>query len=449
MPNDVLFLYGYSRKEAEAFSHEKVVLLPEDPHEEILKRIAWETLFNSSRFAFSPNLTVEEQEHGSRIIQRFEHLQRGAHAVIADVRDMGKKIIGNIVRNLNLLPGSSDFSPFKGAFKNVPALICGAGPSLEKGLPYLPGLRERALVLAGGSALNALTQVSFFPHFSAALDPDPPAHLFRSQGAVESPLFYQNRVAHRLLDGCHGPRIFVPDTISYPIESWFLDRLGIEALPFEAGWNVATFCLHIAVAMGCNPIIITGVDLSHPQGKAYATGVAMPQTSTQLTKSDFLLAADWIEEFVAAHPTTTFINASTGGMPLRGLQQKTLQELDLPLLSCDVEGKIISLLSASSLPSREKVALVQQEFKENLETSHLLLERMVAILQKWYPEDASAKGEYILPEVELEENPVYTHFLEPMWNVWQWVLSPPGKDDAYANRLQKLLFFQKALQELL
>lgn len=420
----------------------EVIHVPADVSDEMLKRIAWETLFSSCRFTF-------EEEN---LEERLRHFQRGAHAVLADVRDMGKRIIGNIVRNLPLLAQARPIFPFAQAFTGVPAVICGAGPSLEKSLPFLPDIRQRALIFAGGSALNALTHASIFPHFAAALDPEPPPHLFRQQGAVEAPLLYQNRVANQLLQDCHGPRIWVPDNVSYPIEQWLVERLGIDAPPFEAGWNVATFCLHVAVAMGCNPIVITGVDLCNPKGKAYAAGVSMPNAPKEELKDDFLLAAEWIEEFVAAHPGTTFINASTGGLPLRGMRQAALQEIEFPSLTfglaTDLEGKIYSLLSGPTVASPQTIKNALQEFKENLVTSRLLIERMVALLQKWYPEDASSKGEFILPEVELEENPVHTYVLQPLWNVWQWVVCPPYKNDAYTQRLQKLLFFQKAIQEI-
>lgn len=484
---EVLFLYGFSQEEARSLSQQprtsavsRVILFSQekqdsffqnegyevynDPSDEILKRIAWETLFSASRVAFSPSLTGAQKEVGSQIIERFQHMQRGATAVLADVRDMGKKIIGNLMRNLPLLPKASSFSPFAQAFRGVPALICGAGPSLEAGLPFLNQIRERSIVMAGGSALNALTHASIFPHFAAALDPDPPSHLFRQQGAVEAPLFYQNRVAHRLLKDCHGARIWVPDNVSYPIEEWLTHQLGIDAPPFEAGWNVATFCLHIAVAMGCNPIILTGVDLCHREGKTYASGVSMPLgtfTSVPLengkeTKADFLLAADWIEEFIESHPETTFINASTGGLQLRGMEPMTLEEVESRLspLSFDLEGKIISLLHGadSSLQiTEENVARVLSEFKENITLCLGLLERMVALLQKWYPEDPSRKGEFILMEVECEENPLHTWFLQPLWTVWQWTISASVNDEPYAgfsHRLQKLLFFQKALLEI-
>ncbi len=485
--SEVVFLYGFSQEDArnqfeQQRGQQRVILFSQekqeslflhgsegyevynDPSEEILKRIAWETLFRSSHVAFSPSLTREQQEEGTRIIERFRHMQRGAEAALSDVRDMGKKIIGNFIRNLPLLSKASSFVPFIQAFKGVPAIICGAGPSLEKGLPSLRQIQGNTLVMAGGSALNALTHASIIPHFAAALDPDPPSHLFRQQGAAMAPLFYQNRVAHRLLSDCHGARIWMPDNVSYPIEEWLMQELGIHAPPFEAGWNVATFCLHIAVAMGCNPIILTGVDLCHREGKTYATGVSMPTgtfTTVPLedgkeTKADFLLAADWIEEFVLSHPETTFINASTGGLQLSGMESMTLEEVEavLPPLSFDLEGKIFSLLhvAGSSLEiTEEKAATVLSEFKKKLAQCLDLVERMVALLQKWYPEDPSSKGEFILMEVECEENPLHAYFLQPLWTVWQWTFAASEKDEPYAgfsHRLQKLLFFQKALQEI-
>ncbi len=428
-----------------------------NPSEEILKRLAWETLFEAPTFAFIPPLKDEQREAGVEIIEKFFALQRGIRGVFGDVRDMGKKIIGNIMRNIRYLSTGYQFSSFANEFKNVPAVICGAGPSLEKGLSVLPELKERALIFAGGSALNALSHVSFTPHFSAAVDPDPPSHLFRQQISVEAPLFYQNRVAHRLLKECHSPRIWVPDNTSYPIEKWLMEELNLTTHSFEAGWNVVTFSLQVAVTLGCNPIILTGVDLCHREGKSYASGVAMPERSYdpiqievgKETKPDFLLAADWIEEFVRAHPSTTFINASTGGILLEGLPFSTLQEIaqELPLLTQDLDGIIFSTLqSANPLSADEKIENVLQKFKNNLAFCQGAIEKMVALFEKWYPEDPSSKGGFILLEVECEENPIYQYFLQPLWNIWQWALCSKSPLSSHEIKLQKLLFFQRALQ---
>ena len=68
----------------------------------------------------------------------------------------GRPYYSNFYKNLFELPKAKPASSLFSKFDKVPAIICGAGPSLEKNLPLLGTLKDRAIIFAGGTAMNAL-----------------------------------------------------------------------------------------------------------------------------------------------------------------------------------------------------------------------------------------------------------------------------------------------------
>lgn len=78
----------------------------------------------------------------------------------------------NIIPNLRRIPECSYINHWKDALKGVPIIICGAGPSLKAVAEDLRSVRDRALIIACGSALSALSHLKIRPHLGIAIDPN-------------------------------------------------------------------------------------------------------------------------------------------------------------------------------------------------------------------------------------------------------------------------------------
>ena len=81
-------------------------------------------------------------------------------------------MLANLMRNISRWPHSFLANRFQGQFVNIPAIICGAGPSLLDAIEPLKSLHDRALILAGGSAITALSNQGITPHLNIAADPN-------------------------------------------------------------------------------------------------------------------------------------------------------------------------------------------------------------------------------------------------------------------------------------
>ncbi len=168
--------------------------------------------------------------------------------------------------------------------------------SLEKAAPYL---KNNALLFAGGTALSSLGKYGLTPHFGGLIDPHPPTGRFFQHKSFEIPLFFQSRVSPDLLKQMRGPLLWIPGSQN--------DLLTEET--FDGGWNVSTFLTAIAQKLGCNPIILVGVDLAQRGEKSYAGDFERPEGGELIwvqddlyTRRDWLFAADWLADLAAAHP---------------------------------------------------------------------------------------------------------------------------------------------------
>lgn len=302
----------------------------------------------------------------------------------------GDGFFTNFYKNLFELPDACIASELYGKFEGVPAIICGAGPSLEKNLQLLEGLRDRALIFAGGTAINTVGVNGFLPHFGVTIDPNIAQYsrLFMNQ-AFEVPFFYRNRVYPEALKLIHGDHIYVPGSGGYDIAKWFEEKLGIKGEQISEGHNVVNFSLSIAKALGCNPIIFVGLDLAYSQGKGYSPGVArhpildinqelMTRTAKEnvVVKEDvegqpvmtlwkWLVESTWIAHFAVTSPSLKVINATEGGIGFEGIPNMSLKEVSETLLTRQFDFE----------------ALVHRELQESRSPENLNHERLVGIMK--------------------------------------------------------------------
>lgn len=381
-----------------------------------------------------------EESHSQDFFSKVSDLKLEAELLVSDYRDLGAQILKNIFKNSKQWAFSKRGARLENRFKNVPAIICGAGHSLEKNKELLFSLKDKALLFAGGSAINAL---SFSPHFCAAIDPDPPYRNFFLQTGFETPFFYQTRVASDLLNLAHAPLLWTESSGSYPIESWLFPHD-----PFDGGWNVSTYLCAIAQMLGCNPIIFVGVDLIYREGEKYSGGIesqnemsALLKYGDSYTQRDWLMAKKWLEGFAADHSKTHFINASEG-LTLSGIAEMSLPSIEKAYLqrTLDLNGKVQAELS-----SLLEMEITSNELEISLDQMDKSLERCLDITAKLIKACETKNmsgGEKALLEFELLEEDAYKNILEPIWEKWRSFFLPLESENL---ELHQLLFFQKVI----
>lgn len=348
------------------------------------------------------------------VLQRLARIQTEIHFRASDYLDQGVKLLTNFRSNLEQPTRLA--SDCFGRFKNIPAIICGAGPSLKEVIPFLKENQNRFLIVGCGAGLQALVSAGVQPHLTVQVDPDP-YHKFPKNSAA---LFYQLRTSHEVLRQMQGPRFLMAGSGEFPLERSLEQKLGLES-PTDGGWTATTRGVSLVAALGCNTIYFAGVDFSATSA-AYAKGVQAPQEGSLMkmklpdgkeiqTRSDWLLAAEWINEWVQNHPEiecgllsdpNPLMPAIASIKPSHGVDSLPL---DLFTASLEKEGKQF-----------------WHEIAESFKRCQMLVNDFLAHFQKIFPNIPSADATCMNILQELERQEAVQLVIDPIWSHWEIVL---------------------------
>lgn len=380
-------------------------------------------------------------------------------SLVEEYLEYGRGYFMNCYRNLMYLADSYIGSKLYGQFKNYPAIICGAGPSLEKNMHLLKQLKDRALIFAGGSAINILNSASIQPHLCAAIDPNEAQNVRLHHAHIyEVPFFYRNRLGHSAFKTIHGPRLFLTGSGGYDVSAFFESRLNLERDDLDEGRNVVNFSMEIAKKLGCNPIIFVGCDLAFTDSKTYSGGVVFDPNVEQKTLDEYasfettgLLRKDingepiytlwkwvseseWIGEWAQQHPNLQLYNCTEGGLgfpnveniPLKDAAERFMQQ------QFDISGYLHCAIQNSFTASitQEQVVGALEELKDSLnrcrENLHTLRDETLNVNEKLkngpLEQPIVQSGLAALAEIELSEESGYRSILSIFNDVYTALL---------------------------
>ncbi len=294
----------------------------------------------------------------------------------------------------------------KGAFQNIPALIVGAGPSLERNGHLIRQFEDKALIFAGGTALNLIDTE---PHFAASIDAIAPHEQFKMHPFSKTPFCYQSRLNPDNFSTMCGEKLLFPDSSCAAI-NWIQGEEGFDA-GFSAGWTVGNFLTEIAILMGCSPIFLIGMDLCYENGRKYAKiesdlPSGLIQVEDVLTQKDWLMAARWTEE-----KGGEMFDLSQGMLKLPKMKPEEALKM------CKLQKDLRSLVQdqIQKLPAQNK--------------------------SRWNEWEASFQR--CKENENIEEEIVYQKLLAPLWQIWMPIFDNEGQD----LLLHQKLFFQRVLEE--
>jgi hypothetical protein len=373
----------------------------------------------------------------------------------------------NFFNNIKEWKGVKDISTLKGAFKDIPAIICGAGPSIENELSLLKCVKNKGLIFAGGSAINVLTSSGIIPHVTLGLDPtEEECERFRGNGGFEIPFFYRMRLRHTALKLVHGLKGYVSGKGWYPIEKDFDKQFCDTILDLDEGVSVTCFGVELAAQLGCSPIILLGGDLSYTEERRYARGV---QREREIEKDDIkhwfgslktkdrsgkIVTSQWkwiIEsKFLATCPlkySNHFINASSNSLPIENFETVPLKNITLTK-EYDLNGVLHALLQTTP-DVKQGVETFLKDFKSSLMRCEgyisTLLDELYFSLNKG-ERDYKKRGKVILTEMELEEESAFIGVLDSLKEMMDRI---KGKGEFLKKQAEELIYFQKEIDLLL
>ncbi len=294
--------------------------------------------------------------------------------------EFGPLLFGNRMSNLTLLRDANLLDDLKGAFKDRPAILISAGPSLGKSLEQLRAAKGKAVLIAVDSAVAPLLDHGIVPDIVTTLDfralnseKLSPDKIGQTNFSLVANIFASDLTAKRLavdhLFFCFQEN----DT-----QEWLMRSLNVEQKVAPAN-SVALLSLSVAKVIQADPIIFLGydfalteTDVDHVKGTVISGHWLKAKNQIQVrgidgrpvTTLNFLnkFRQD-VEAFVQDVPRT-YINATAAGAHIKGTLVKDFDSIVLDE-SIPVE-EIIKGCAQSGMHSPENMAALVKEARRQL-----------------------------------------------------------------------------------
>lgn len=247
----------------------------------------------------------------------------------------------NKFENLKYLCKSTYMTELKSKYKNKPAIIVSAGPSLSKNIEYLKD-NKNALIISGGRTLKSLLGINVMPNYVTIMDSSENSYKLVQDymHRYNNPLIYRDNIYNNILEQHSGEKIvFTTDKNTQKLYT-------SEEVNINVGGSVAHLMTELAIFMGCNPIVFIGQDFAYTDDKGHADIANSPWEGVELenykdngdmyvkdlngglvrTSISLNTFRKDMEYIINQHKDIKFINATEGGALINGTENKTLKE---------------------------------------------------------------------------------------------------------------------------
>ncbi len=401
-----------------------IFIFPENERE-IFEQIAWEFLYLPFFF--------EDENHP--LIRRFLRIQAEINFRFFDFSDQGEKLLKNFRANLSR-PTFLAKSLYK-KFKDFPAIICGGGQSLVAARHKVERFQDKALILGCGAGAKQLNEMGIKAHFVAHVDPSC-LHTFSSSSV---PIFYQLRTDCQVTSQYEAsPRFLVEGAGHLPLERFLQNDLGLTEV-FEGGWSVGTVGVALAVLMGCNPIILAGIDFfeNKPSPGTGSPFVKNRYGENRVSQTDWVLAAEWLDQFALKYPNIQWGTLASDGIKFSSIPFVKLEE---ELFPPGMTFRIQRLIEQHSSPLLKSP--VWQEIFSSIQRCQAYCFKLLKEMEVIFPKNPLESGICALIEDDLSQEVAYQQLLEPLWNCWRHVIRRHNTEGEKGLYLNRILFFQSS-----
>ncbi|QZY54314.1 motility associated factor glycosyltransferase family protein [Crassaminicella profunda] len=287
----------------------------------------------------------------------------------------------------NLNENCMSIESLKDLFKGRPVVIVAAGPSLNKNIHLIKEIKNKAIVVAVGTAITILENNEIEPHFRMAID-----------GSLEEkrtifdvvnskiPLIFADKLYCEILPSYEGHKIrFVIDS-DYMV-NYLYNKKEIEYNKIRTGPSVANSAVDLFCKLGCSKVIFLGQDLAYTEDGIYAKGAINNEemSKTKLEKyikmkdiygndaytiTQFLAMKYIFEIIIKNYPDMKFINATEGGIGIDGTEIKTLEQTIQEDLKDEIKINIEECIKEAYENNdqyMEKIKDALSEFKKELQ----------------------------------------------------------------------------------
>lgn len=174
--------------------------------------------------------------------------------------------------NLPAIAREADLAALDGACAGMPAVVVGAGPSLDANGPVLATLQDRAVIVSADTALGPLLAHGVRPHIAVGVDSSAlnARHLTTPAATEDVALAAEGSLHASALARFRG-RTFGFRIAAHEPWPWLREG-GIERAELKTWGSVLTSAFNLARRMGADPIVFVGADLAFTGMRPYCRG---------------------------------------------------------------------------------------------------------------------------------------------------------------------------------
>ncbi len=221
---------------------------------------------------FQPSFSIDPETYNTlqqKAQETATYVQVNANTLLHAGRDMA----GNILANTLEIIHSAGVKRLFDKFKDIPAIVVGAGPSLDKNVTLLKEVKDKAVIIPVDRALGLLLPLGITPHLVPSLDYSKLNYDEKyAPLQMDEKLFlvYTQTLYHKITKTFWGPKFAMNMEGNL---SGFLSYYWEDKGSVSMGMHVGHLAFCMARVMGCNPIILVGLDLAFTEDKFHAEDI--------------------------------------------------------------------------------------------------------------------------------------------------------------------------------
>jgi hypothetical protein len=240
-------------------------------------------------------------------------------------------------------------------FKDKPALIVSAGPSLSQDIEYIKYIKENnlAYIFSAGSAINSLVAHDILPDVICTYDPlqtnDKVFKDLIDKNISHLPMLFGSSVGYETLNKYKGPKVHFITTQDRASTYFLREQLDTKRDYILDSPSIAIMIFQVLNRLGVNPIIFAGQNLGFLYDRYYSEEIDYEVIKDKKQLENAIMIEDVygneiktsiglnnmreiLEQF-AGHFNGTFINTTKGGAKIKGIPFQPIEEILEKLLT--------------------------------------------------------------------------------------------------------------------
>lgn len=227
--------------------------------------------------------------------------------------------------------------------KDMPMVIVGAGPSLDKNIDVLKTMKGHVPILCMDSALATLKKHDLRPDFYMAVESAKPLQLFDKDWLKGIPFLGSLICPKELVDSdeFEGKKIFCSFT---PFMEKIFGKIAVPTAKYSGGGNVGTTAFSVSYEIGAKPIVLVGHDhaysesgAAHTEGRNQEFKEAFIENEEDMVEGfngglvqsryDWIIYLNWYAGSIPKLKDIEVINATEGGAKIKHTKEMQLSEV--------------------------------------------------------------------------------------------------------------------------